>query len=100
MVMKVGELGDLALREAKAVLARVDDGQFEEFAKAIANAKCVALHGLGREGLQMKGLAVRLFHSGLDAHMAGDMTTPPVAAGDLLLVSAGPEGFCLNHSVA
>ena len=36
---------------------------------------------------------MRLYHLGLDAHVVGDMTTPPVAQGDLLLVSAGPGQF-------
>lgn len=95
MAMNVSEQGDLALEEGSGVLAQMNDGQFEEFAKAIAGAKRVALHGLGREGLQMKGLAMRLFHLGLDAHVAGEMTTPPVGVGDLLLVSSGPGDFAL-----
>jgi 6-phospho-3-hexuloisomerase len=32
-------------------------------------------------------------HLGLDAHMVGDMTTPPLDHGDLLAVSAGPGSF-------
>jgi 6-phospho-3-hexuloisomerase len=32
-------------------------------------------------------------HLGLDAHVVGDMTTPPIGAGDLLFVSAGPGAF-------
>jgi len=35
----------------------------------------------------------RLGHLGLDAHVVGDMTTPPIGPGDLLLVSAGPGSF-------
>src|SRR5207237_4529857 len=35
----------------------------------------------------------RLMRLGLDAHVAGDMTTPPVGPGDLLFVSAGPGSF-------
>ena len=41
----------------------------------------------------MKGLAMRLFHLGLDAHVVGEMTTPPIGAGDLLICSAGPGDF-------
>ena len=41
----------------------------------------------------MKALAMRLMHLGLDAHLVGDMTTPPVARGDLLISSAGPGSF-------
>ena len=33
---------------------------------------------------------MRLYHLGLDAHVQGEMSTPPVGAGDLLFVSAGP----------
>jgi 6-phospho-3-hexuloisomerase len=36
---------------------------------------------------------MRLMHLGFDAHVVGDMTTPPVGRGDLLLVSAGPGAF-------
>jgi len=41
----------------------------------------------------MRALAMRLFHLGLDVHVVGEMTTPPVVGGDLLLVSAGPGHF-------
>lgn len=91
-----GTLADLAkdaLAEAGQVIARLDDAAFQSFAHAIVGAKRIALHGLGREGLQMKGLAMRLFHLGLDAHVVGEMTTPPVGKGDLLIVSAGPGYF-------
>jgi len=89
----VSQLAGSALENAKQVVEKLDAASFESFAQAIAAAKTVALHGLGREGLQMKGLAMRLFHLGLDAHVVGEMTTPPVGAGDLLIVSAGPGDF-------
>jgi 6-phospho-3-hexuloisomerase len=75
------------------VVERLDARSFEAFAHAIADDKTVALHGLSREGLQIKGLAIRLFHLGLDAHVVGEMTTPPIGAGDLLICSAGPGDF-------
>ncbi|KAI3432084.1 SIS domain-containing protein [Psidium guajava] len=53
----------------------------------------VFLYGVGREGLMMKALCMRLAHLGLSAHSVFDMTTPPIAGGDLLLASAGPGGF-------
>ncbi len=36
---------------------------------------------------------MRLFHLGRNVAMVGDMTTPPLGAGDLLIVSAGPGFF-------
>lgn len=53
----------------------------------------VFVYGVGREGLMMRALCMRLFHLGLSAHVVGDMTTPPVTPGDLLIASAGPGDF-------
>ena len=93
MTASINELARVALMDAGRVAEHLDPAVFEAFAQAIAAAKTIALHGLGREGLQMKGLAMRLFHLGLDAHVVGEMTTPPIGAGDLLICSAGPGDF-------
>lgn len=79
-----------AIAEVGAVLDRAIPQQVEAMAAPLLAANRIALYGVGREGLMMKSLAMRLFHLGLDAHVVGDMTTPPAGAGDLLLVSAGP----------
>ena len=86
-------LGGAALDELRAVLARIEPAAFEAFAGELVAARLTVLHGVGREGLMMKALAMRLYHLGLDAHVLGDMTTPPVGEGDLLVVSAGPGHF-------
>lgn len=93
MSAMIADLAKSALGDASRVIERLDAKSLEAFAQAIAAAKTIALHGLGREGLQMKGLAMRLFHLGLDAHVVGEMTTPPIGAGDLLICSAGPGDF-------
>jgi 6-phospho-3-hexuloisomerase len=93
MTDKIKNMGASALAELSVVLDKVQEEGINNFIAAIVAAKRVALHGLGREGLQMRGLAMRLFHLGLDSHVVGDMTTPPLGAGDLLIVSAGPGDF-------
>ena len=90
MTDRINKMGASALADLVAVLDNMQDAGVESFIAEIASAKRIALHGLGREGLQMRGLAMRLFHMGLDVHVVGDMTTPPLGAGDLLVVSAGP----------
>jgi 6-phospho-3-hexuloisomerase len=82
-----------ALDELHAIFERVDDAAVDRAVAAIAGAKRVALYGVGREGLQIKGFCMRLFHLGRSAAMVGDMTTPPIGPGDLLVVSAGPGQF-------
>ena len=86
-------LYEKALGELGAVFSRFDETLADEAVAAIAAAHRIALFGVGREGLQIKGLCMRLFHLGLSAAMVGDMTTPPIGAGDLLIVSAGPGCF-------
>ncbi len=80
-----GALADLA-----GVFAKVGDGAADGLIEEIARAKRIVLFGCGREGLQMRGFAMRLFHMGRAVAVWGDMTTPPVGPGDLLIVSAGP----------
>ena len=90
---KIKNMGARALADLSVVLDNVQEVDIEGFLAEIAAAKRIALHGLGREGLQMRGLAMRLFHLGIDAHVVSDMTVPPLSAGDLLIVSAGPGDF-------
>jgi 6-phospho-3-hexuloisomerase len=82
-----------ALAELGRVFERLDEAAVDAAVDVIARADRIALYGVGREGLQIKGLAMRLFHLGLKAAVVGDMTTPPIGRGDLLIVSAGPGGF-------
>jgi 6-phospho-3-hexuloisomerase len=82
-----------AAEELGRAAAGVDAGALAGLVEEIAGASRVVAYGVGREGLMMRALAMRLYHLGLDAHVVGDMSCPPVGPGDLLLVSAGPGGF-------
>jgi 6-phospho-3-hexuloisomerase len=82
-----------AISELEAVCAKLDDAAVAAAVAEIVAARRIVLYGVGREGLQIKGLCMRLFHLGRDVAMVGDMTTPPLGAGDLLIVSAGPGVF-------
>jgi 6-phospho-3-hexuloisomerase len=82
-----------ALRELGAVLEALEPETARIMCDEILKAHRIACYGAGREGLMIKALCMRLMHLGLDAHMVGDMTTPPVGVGDLLIVSAGPGEF-------
>lgn len=82
-----------AADEIADVVSAVDASRLDAALAAIASADALALYGVGREGLQMRGLAMRLYHLGLPAHVVGDMNCPPLGAGGLLVVSAGPGQF-------
>jgi 6-phospho-3-hexuloisomerase len=82
-----------AISEVGAVFSHIKDEASERMCAEILRARRIACYGVGREGLMMKALAMRLMHLGLDVHVVGDMTTAPIGQGDLLLVSAGPGTF-------
>jgi 6-phospho-3-hexuloisomerase len=83
-------MSEQSFAELSQVFGAIPDTTVEMLLKEISKAKRICLYGVGREGLTIKAFAMRLFHLGLDVHMVGDMTTPPVAKGDLLIVSSGP----------
>jgi len=91
--MDMQKTGHAALSEIGHAFGAIEAAEAETLVEMIAGAGRIALYGVGREGLMMRALAMRLFHLGLDAHVVGDMTTPPLGQGDLLLVSAGPGMF-------
>lgn len=91
--MKPDETVAQAIAEVKQVIDAAVPEQINAMITPIRSARRIAVYGVGREGLMMKALGMRLFHLGLDTHVVGDMTTPPLSRGDLLIVSAGPGQF-------
>jgi len=86
-------LTDKLLEELRPGLAPDVLAQIPPLAEALKSAGRICCYGVGREGLMMRALAMRLYHLGCDAHVVGDMTTPPVGPQDVLFVSAGPGDF-------
>jgi 6-phospho-3-hexuloisomerase len=89
----VAALAARALAEMGAVFDATADAALETLCDEVLAARRIACYGVGREGLMMRALCMRLMHLGLDAHVVGDMTTPPVGRGDVLIASAGPGAF-------
>jgi 6-phospho-3-hexuloisomerase len=90
MTDSLAQLSTSALNDLAIVFAAMPENALEGLIEEIVKAKRIVVFGLGREGLQMRGLAMRLFHMGRDVAVWGDMTTPALAAGDLFIASAGP----------
>jgi 6-phospho-3-hexuloisomerase len=94
--MDIPALARQACDELAAVFTPATTDAAARLCDEILLARRIACFGVGREGLMMRALCMRLMHLGLDAHVVGDMTTPPIGPGDLLLVSAGPGSFPLG----
>lgn len=78
------------MTEVSDAINSVKSDTVDRVASIIAGAHTVVAYGCGREGLAIKGLVMRLFHAGINAHVVADMTCPPVKSNDLLIVSCGP----------
>jgi 6-phospho-3-hexuloisomerase len=88
----VGDSLALIGRELDSVIERVvrnDPKMLAAFAGLIADAPRVFVLGAGRSGLALRMTAMRLMHLGQDVHVVGEVTSPAIAAGDLLLTASG-----------
>ncbi|KAJ4826335.1 hypothetical protein Tsubulata_031671 [Turnera subulata] len=97
----MGSLASKACNQIASVFTRPRDPQYRPALEVMVSTLSataaqkggVFLYGVGREGLMLKALCMRLAHLGLSAHSVFDMTAPPITANDLLVASAGPGGF-------
>ncbi len=91
--LTVAELGAGAAGEISAALAGVDEAAVAALREQLGAANAIAAYGVGREGLVLRGFAMRLYHLGLPAFVVGDMAAQPLGSGGLLVCSAGPGSF-------
>lgn len=84
----LGTIGN-ELHDALAALRSADQAPFERALELLTAADRVFVHGAGRSGLALRSTAMRLMHLGLDVHVVGEVTTPAIARGDVLLVASG-----------
>ncbi|GIK36458.1 MAG: (Fe-S)-cluster assembly protein [Chloroflexota bacterium] len=78
------------LAELDQIMSRVDESQVDAFCEALLGAHRILAYALGRELLTLRSFAMRMMHIGLDVHMVGDVTAPPLGPDDVLLMICGP----------
>jgi 6-phospho-3-hexuloisomerase len=76
------------LDEMRGVFTQMAPDAVAILASEIVAARRIAVYGVGRNGLVLQALAMRLAHLGLDAAFVGQLAAPPVGQGDLFLVAA------------
>lgn len=91
--------GRQALAELASTFDAIAPDAADRLAEAVLAAGRLVCFGMGREGLVIRAFCMRLMHLGRDAHVAGDVTTPPVRPGDLLLLSSGPGDLLVARSM-
>jgi 6-phospho 3-hexuloisomerase len=63
------------------------------------SANRVFVRGKGRSNLVVQAFSMRLMHLGYKAEIIGGITTPPVKAGDLLIIVSGSGSIKSNGRI-
>lgn len=82
------DMAEIIQQELKKVIAVINSVDVDRFVRELVDAQRIFVAGKGRTGLQIKSFAMRLMHLGLEVFVVGDVTTPCIEAGDLLVIGS------------
>ena|SRR3989344_1803531 len=82
----------LILDKLESVLQVTDSSLEGKLIDIVDKAKHIFVTGAGRSGLVSRFFAMRLTHSGYKVSMVGEIVTPSIQSGDLLIVISGSGG--------
>ena len=74
------------------ILNATDKSKAGDLLKLVQGAGSIFIGGAGRSLLVSRFFAMRLVHSGYSVYMIGEVVTPAIKAGDLLLLVSGSGG--------
>jgi 6-phospho-3-hexuloisomerase len=77
------------LRELDRTLTAISPQEADRLLAAVMDAPRIFVAGVGRSGLGAKAFAMRLMHMGRQVFVAGEIVTPGIGAGDLLVIGSG-----------
>lgn len=76
-------------KHALEVIDRIDEDQVDLMMETIESSDLTFIVGSGRSELVGKAFAMRLMHLGFRVHVVGDVTTPAIAKGDVVIAISG-----------
>lgn len=84
------------LSELKDCFYAVREDEINDFIDEILKAKKVFIHAGRRELLMLEAFGMKLHQLGLKVHVIGDVNTPAIGLGDLMIVACGPDNVSAN----
>lgn len=87
-MMETQSVAGVACTDLHQAMAQIDGAALARLEQAIADANAIFVFGAGRSLLMLKAVAMRLMHIGLEVHVVGDVVTPALQKGDLLLLAS------------
>jgi 6-phospho-3-hexuloisomerase len=82
----------LILGRLTTILSETDASSAAKLISLVNGAGRIFVGGAGRSGLVSRFFAMRLVHSGYNVNMVGEIVTPAIKAGDLLVLVSGSGG--------
>jgi len=79
----------LIIEKISGILEATDDTYDVTLTSMLDNAKRIFIAGAGRSKLVGNFFAMRLVHGGYDVSVVGEIVTPSIKAGDLLVIISG-----------
>jgi 6-phospho-3-hexuloisomerase len=79
----------LIIDKISGVLEATDDTYDVKLTQLLDNAKRIFIAGAGRSKLVGNFFAMRLVHGGYDVSVVGEIVTPSIKQGDLLIIISG-----------
>ena len=79
----------LVVDKISEILDGTDQQHTKNLTEMLDNAKSIFISGAGRSKLVGNFFAMRLMHGGYDVNVVGEIVTPSVKAGDLLIIISG-----------
>ncbi len=79
----------LVVDKLSSILEATDDSYDEKLTAMLDKANRIFLAGAGRSKLVGNFFAMRLVHSGYDVSVVGEIVTPSIKQGDLLIIISG-----------
>lgn len=77
------------INELEETLLSISKEEQMKVVEQIIQAKRIFVAGAGRSGQMARCFAMRLMHMGFEAYMVGEVVTPSIAAGDILIIASG-----------
>jgi 6-phospho 3-hexuloisomerase len=79
----------LIVDKIAGILESTEDSYSEKLTEMLDQANRVFISGAGRSKLVGNFFAMRLMHGGYDVSVVGEIVTPSIKAGDLLIIISG-----------
>jgi 6-phospho 3-hexuloisomerase len=79
----------LVVEKISGILGATEDSYEDKLTKLLDDASRVFISGAGRSRLVGSFFAMRLMHGGYDVSLVGEIVTPSIKQGDLLIIISG-----------